>query len=58
MKKRNYYLLMLLLLFCLSLSGCALLQVPLALLEVPLKLLGEVLKIVQKMPMPPPWVFF
>jgi len=35
---------------CLSLSGCALLRLP-------FDILGGIFKLIQKLPIPPPWVF-
>ncbi|MBI5150819.1 MAG: hypothetical protein HZA28_08650 [Candidatus Omnitrophica bacterium] len=42
--------------FCLTQSGCALLQVPLALVQLPFTILQKVMGIVSKLPKPPPGV--
>lgn len=45
------------LMLALSLSGCALLQIPGKVIEGTFGILGQVFKIIQRMPMPPPGVF-
>ncbi|MBP6343496.1 MAG: hypothetical protein KA403_06165 [Candidatus Omnitrophica bacterium] len=47
----RWFMLCLMLLLCFSLSGCALLKMP-------FQLLGQLFGIAQKVPTPPPWVFF
>ena len=39
-------------------SGCALLKVPLVLMKLPFAIAWEALKLAQKLPKPPPGVFF
>jgi hypothetical protein len=41
-----------------SLSGCALLQIPAKLIDGTFSLLGKALNLAGKLPKPPPWVFF
>lgn len=53
-----YFGLAILVVLILSLGGCALLQIPLKMVEAPFSLLSQILKIVDKLPKPPPWVFF
>ncbi|VAX35195.1 hypothetical protein MNBD_UNCLBAC01-2001 [hydrothermal vent metagenome] len=55
---KKYYLIFLLLFFIFTQSGCALLQVPVSVVNGTFSLLGKVLGIVEKMPKPPPGVFF
>ena len=39
-------------------SGCAVVQLPFRAVGATFGLLGETVKLIQKLPMPPPWVFF
>jgi hypothetical protein len=59
-KKRRIkiHLLILVSFLCITLSGCALLQVPGQLIGGTFSLLGKVLDIAKAMPKPPPGVFF
>lgn len=41
-----------------SLSGCALLQLPIELIKIPLALIKGIVQVANKVPKPPPWVFF
>lgn len=40
-----------------SLSGCAILEIPVKVVEGTFGILGQLLKLIQKLPMPPPGVF-
>ncbi|OGX28331.1 MAG: hypothetical protein A2705_03085 [Omnitrophica WOR_2 bacterium RIFCSPHIGHO2_01_FULL_52_10] len=51
-------LILLLCAVCTASSGCALLKVPLALMKLPFTIAWEALKFAQKLPKPPPGVFF
>ncbi|OGX37076.1 MAG: hypothetical protein A3D87_05970 [Omnitrophica WOR_2 bacterium RIFCSPHIGHO2_02_FULL_50_17] len=55
---KRIFLVFVLLIFCLTQSGCAILKVPLTLAKVPFSLLGHIMGVVNKLPKPPPWVFF
>ena len=50
--------LVLLLLLCLTQSGCSLLLIPFQLIGGLFGLLGKALAVADAMPKPPPWVFF
>ena len=58
MPYRNHKMLAVLLVCCLFLNGCALLKLPLEIVKVPFTLLKQVLKVADKLPKPPPGVFF
>ena len=55
---KKYCLTFLLLFVVFTQSGCALLQIPGSLINGTFSLLGKVLGVVEKMPKPPPGVFF
>jgi predicted aminopeptidase len=58
---KKYYSMFLLIALCvmvMSLSGCALLQIPAQLIDGTFSLLGKILNIANKLPKPPPGVFF
>jgi len=57
-RMNRYLVVMILIGMCLTMSSCALLQAPVELVKAPLTLIGEVFKLAQKMPKPPPGVFF
>lgn len=54
----RFFLTLILVVFCFFQSGCALLTVPLTLVKIPFSLLGKIMSIVDKLPKPPPGVFF
>jgi len=43
---------------CLSLNGCALLNIPVQAAKAVGSLVGSAFSLAQAMPKPPPWVFF
>ena len=52
------WLFILLLMVCLSQSGCELLSLPGQILSGMFGLAGQVLGVASNVPMPPPWMFF
>ncbi|UCD14909.1 MAG: hypothetical protein JSV34_04070 [Candidatus Omnitrophota bacterium] len=45
-------------LFCVFQCGCAILQLPLTVMSFAKNLIGGTLQLLDKLPKPPPWVFF
>jgi hypothetical protein len=43
---------------CVFQCGCAVLQIPLAAIGLVKTVVGGALQVIQKLPKPPPWVFF
>ncbi|MCK9615330.1 MAG: hypothetical protein M0R48_07500 [Candidatus Omnitrophica bacterium] len=58
MRQRSLFSLLFLFLFCMVLSGCELLTLPLQLVGSAIGLAGEAMSLAGSLPMPPPWVFF
>jgi len=56
-KYRGQIIILLVLMGMLTLSGCALLQIPFTMAGGALKLVGKVLQVVDQLPKPPPGVF-
>lgn len=56
--KNKYISILICLIIVFTFSGCSLLQAPFELAKAPFTLLGEILKVVDKLPKPPPGIFF
>jgi len=58
MKQNHLLSLFFLFLFCILLSGCELLTLPLQLIGSAVGVAGNAMSLAGSLPMPPPWVFF
>ena len=54
---KKYLFLFVIIVLCLSFTGCSLLQIPVALTKGTFGLIGQLFKFINKLPKPPPWVF-
>ena len=57
MKINKKLFLLIIIVLCLSLSGCSLLKLPFALSKMTFGFIGQIFKFINKLPKPPPWVF-
>ena len=58
MAKKNYIFFITLGLICIFENGCAVLNLPFKAIGIAMDIVGEAFKLAQKLPTPPPGVFF